>query len=93
MCSCSLLFFFFNCRSFSPRWPLTFSFSDRRYKNCHVFLPTKFVSFVFLCLALQSRDISIRHFQYGGVCLHFARTSFNTVFGKSNFKSPLYLVR
>ena len=34
-------------------------------------------------------DISIRHFQYGGVCLHFTRASFNTVFGKSNFKITL----
>ena len=33
--------------------------------------------------------ISIRHFQYGGVCLHFMRGSFNTVFGKSNFKITL----
>ena len=35
------------------------------------------------------RDMSIRHFQYGGVCLHFTRASFNTVFGKSNFKITL----
>ena len=35
---------------------------------------------------IQSRDRSIRHFQYGGVCLHFTRASFNTVFSKSNFK-------
>ena len=38
---------------------------------------------------VQSRDISIRHFQYGGVCLHFARASFNTVLGSSNFKIAL----
>ena len=37
----------------------------------------------------QSRDISIRQFQYGGVCLHFTRASFNTAFGKSNFKITL----
>ena len=43
---------------------------------------------------VQSGDISIRHFQYGGVCLHFTRASFNTVFGKSNSKITLkYLVR
>ena len=43
---------------------------------------------------VQSGDISILHFQYGGVCLHFTRASFNTVFGKSNFKITLkYLVR
>ena len=42
-----------------------------------------------LTLDLQSRDLSIRHFQYGGVCLHFARASFNTVFNKSNFKITL----
>ena len=28
---------------------------------------------------IQSRDRSIRHFQYGGVCLHFTCASFNTV--------------
>ena len=38
---------------------------------------------------LQSRDISIRYFQHGGVCLHFTRASFNTVFSKSNFKITL----
>ena len=38
---------------------------------------------------VQSRDISIRHFQYGGVRLHFARASFNTVLGSSNFKIAL----
>ena len=38
---------------------------------------------------VQSRDISIRHFQYGGVCLHFPRASFNTVLGNSNFKITL----
>ena len=38
---------------------------------------------------IQSRDISIHHFQYGGVCLHFTCDSFNTVFGKSNFKVTL----
>ena len=38
---------------------------------------------------IQSRDISIRHFEYGGFFLHFARASFNTVFGKSNFKITL----
>ena len=40
-------------------------------------------------LPLKSRDISIRHFQYGGVCLHFTGASFNTVFSKSNFKITL----
>ena len=30
---------------------------------------------------LESGDISIRHFQYGGVCLHCTRASFNTIFG------------
>ena len=35
---------------------------------------------------LQSRDTSIRHFQYVGVCLHFSRANFNTLFGKSNVK-------
>ena len=39
----------------------------------------------------QSRDISIRHFQHSGVCLNFTRTSFNTVFGKSNCKITLIL--
>ena len=43
----------------------------------------------FVQLKLQLREISIRHFQYGGVCLHFTRASFNTVFGKSNFKITL----
>ena len=38
---------------------------------------------------VQSRVIRIRHFQYGGVYLHFARASFNTVLGKSNFKITL----
>ena len=38
---------------------------------------------------VQSRDMSIRHFQYGYVCLHFTRASFNTVFGKSDFKITL----
>ena len=38
---------------------------------------------------LQSGDIGIRHFQCGGVCLHFTRASFNTIFGKSNFKITL----
>ena len=38
---------------------------------------------------IQSGDISIRHFQYGGVCLHFPRASFNTVLGNSNFKITL----
>ena len=38
---------------------------------------------------VQSRVIRIRHFQYGGVCLHFTRANFNTVLGKSNFKITL----
>ena len=38
---------------------------------------------------VQSRVIRIRHFQYGGVCLHFARASFNSVLGKSHFKITL----
>ena len=38
---------------------------------------------------VQSRDISIRHFQCGGVRLHFVRASFNTVLGSSNFKIAL----
>ena len=38
---------------------------------------------------VQSGDMSIRHFQYGGDCLHFTRASFNTVCGKSNFKITL----
>ena len=36
-----------------------------------------------------SPKYSIRHFQYGGVWLHFTRASFNTVYGKSNFKITL----
>ena len=34
-------------------------------------------------------SLSIRHFQYGGICLHFTGASFNTVFSKSNFKITL----
>ena len=44
-CSCSLSFF--HCRSFSPCWPLAFLFFSPPLWNFHVFLPTKFVSFVF----------------------------------------------
>ena len=42
-----------------------------------------------LPMKVQSGDISICHFQYGGDCLHFTRASFNTVCGKSNFKLTL----
>ena len=38
---------------------------------------------------VQLGDISIRPFQYGGVCLHFRRAGLNTVCGKSNFKITL----
>ena len=38
---------------------------------------------------IQSRDISIRHLQYGGICLHFTCANFSTVFSKSNFKVTL----
>ena len=44
---------------------------------------------VFGVVDVQSRDISIRHFQSGGVCLHFPRASFNTVLGNTNFKITL----
>ena len=38
---------------------------------------------------IQSREISIRHLQHGGICLHFTRANFSTVFSKSNFKVTL----
>ena len=43
---------FFHCRWFSPWRPLAFVISSAPLKTLHVFLPTKFVSFVFLSLAL-----------------------------------------
>ena len=43
LCSYSLLFF--HCHSFSPSWPLSFLIFS--LLNFHIFLPTKFVSFVF----------------------------------------------
>ena len=39
--------------------------------------------------AKNQTSIYIRHFQHGGVYLHFTRASFNTVFSKSNFKITL----
>ena len=38
---------FFYCRSFSRCWPLAFLIFSPPLQNFHVFLPTKFVSFVF----------------------------------------------
>ena len=43
---------FFHYRSFSPCWPLAFLIFLPLLWNFHVFLPTKFVSFVFISLAL-----------------------------------------
>ena len=45
LCSCSLLFFPY--RSFSPCWPLAFLIFLPLLWNFHIFLLTKFVSFVF----------------------------------------------
>ena len=61
MCLPNILFpvfmfpFIFHCRSFSPGWPLA---SLTAALNFHVFLPTKFVSFVF---KTRSSSFSIIH--------------------------------
>ena len=39
-------FYFFQCRPFSPRWPLAFLIFSPPLWNFHFFLITKFVSFV-----------------------------------------------
>ena len=50
---------FFYPRSFSPWWPLAFLIFSLPLQNFHVFLPTKFASFVrFLCCPLQCRHFN-----------------------------------
>ena len=49
-CSCSL---FFHCRSFSPRWPLAFLISHRRYKiSCCSSNKKCLLSFFYLAVVL-----------------------------------------
>ena len=55
-------FFFFHCRSFSPRWSLAFLIFSPPLYNFHVVVPVKFVSFVlylsfqlFLCYPRKCR--------------------------------------
>ena len=55
MCSCSL---FFGCHSFSPRWPLAFPFSHRRYK-IFMFLSNEIGLLCFLSLALAFSLLSM----------------------------------
>ena len=97
-----ILFYFFAIR-ISRFFPLTFfviRIFSIRIRHPQVsgprFTDTQFIVSVLrisvYCnfnIFIQSRDISIRHLQYGGVCLHFTRASFNTVFSKSNFKITL----
>ena len=60
-----------------------YKWNDVSCSDCHKFTCKKGAPLT------TSQGTSILHFQYGGVCLHFMRASFNTVFGKSNFKIPL----
>ena len=58
VCVAVRFFFFFHCRSFSPCWPLASLIFSPLLWNFHVFLPTKFVSFV---LITRSRSFSVTH--------------------------------
>ena len=64
-------FFFFCCRSFSPRWPLAFLIFSPPLSNFHVFLLTELVSFVFylqvqlfLCYPRQCRPLKYSFKQF-----------------------------
>ena len=50
--------FFFTAAHFQIGGRYHFSFSHHRYKNFYVFLPTKFISFIILSLALSLSLVS-----------------------------------